>query len=154
MIRRTRSRLLELFCLVFSIRLKPEERYESQAAVARACGIGIGVVEEIEACGPVRSEPSRPGRLYDADDVRVVAIAAEMLDLGATTDDIITYGAYTTQRCGRCGPELCPSRCDAIDELRRLLVRMAARAADDLQPGRSRRIARSISSIDTLSELM
>ena len=109
----------------------------------------------IEESGLLRSEASGPRRSFDGDDARVVAVAAEILDLGGTIDDIRAYGAYVLQRCDLCLAEPCSTRCDAIETLRALLAGIAVRAtAEGRGHGRSARLRRAIASIDALADLI
>lgn len=155
MIKRMRHELIELLGLVLSIRLSPAPRHASPEALAAACAVDPSLVHRIEEIGLLRSEPSRPGRAYDADDARVTAIIAELLDLGATDDDIGAFGERLLQRCGKCGSSPCPTRCDAIDVLAEMLRRIAARLrAGEAPRGRVARIERAIASIDALADLI
>ena len=155
MIRRSRHDLLDLHFLIFSIRLRPAPHYASAEALAEDCGVPLRLVQGIEASGLLRSEPSGPGRGYDADDARVVAVAAEILDLGGSFDVVRAYGAHVRERCDRCSADVCPTRCDAIETLRALLAGMAARAEREARPhARLARIRRAIASIDALADLI
>jgi DNA-binding transcriptional MerR regulator len=147
--------MLDLLCLIFSIKLEDVPSFASPEALASSCHVDLDLVRRIEDIGLLRSEPSRPGRLYDADDARVTAVIAELMDLGATAEDIDAFGRHLLQRCGKCGPEPCPTRCDAIEVLRTLLRRIAEKHGD--RAGRrqlSIRIERAITSIDALADLI
>lgn len=155
MTRRTRHELIELLMLILSVRLKPEARYASPEAVAAACGTDVDLVHRVEEIGLLRSEPSAPGRAYDADDTRVTAIIAELHDLGATDADVRAFGRRLLERCGRCGAQLCPTHCDGVAILAEMLRRMAERARAGKGPRhRAARIDRAIASIEALADLI
>jgi hypothetical protein len=155
MIRHTRHELLELLCLIFSIKLEDVPSFASPEALATSCHVDLDLVRRVESIGLLCSEPSRPGRRYDADDARATAVVAELMDLGATDEDIDDFGTRIIQHCGRCAPELCPTRCDAIEVLQALLRRTAERAGSDIgQRQLVLRIERAITSIDTLADLI
>lgn len=152
---RTRHELIGLFGLILSTRLKPAPSYPSREALAAACGVEVELVDEVEATGLLRSEPSRPGRSYDADDARVLAIVAELRDLGITDADIRAHGDLMIQRCGQCEADPCPTRCDAIDVMGKILRGLAERPGAGLAQGvRIARIERAITSISALSDLI
>lgn len=155
MIRRTRHELIGLFALILSIRLKPDATYPSAEALATACDVDLDLVRQVEAVGMLRSQPSRPGRSYDADDARLMAIVAELVDLGITADDIRSYGGHMSDRCGRCECEPCPTRCDGIEVFEEMLHRLLGRARTR-GPTRRRvaRIERAIASVRALSDLI
>ena len=155
MIRRTRHELIALIALILSIRLKPAPSYSSPEALARACGIDLDLVRQVEAVGMLRSEPSRPGRCYDADDARLMAVVAELLDLGITGDDIVVYGERMLDRCGKCELDWCPTRCDATEVLEEMLRRLLVRAgAGKGSRSRVARIERAIASMRALDDLI
>lgn len=155
MTRRTRQELIDLYLLIFSIRLKPAPRYASPEALAEHCAVPVALIGEIDAAGLLSSEPSHPGRGYDAEDARVVAIIAELVDLGATSDDLQAFGAHVIRRCGRCTADPCPTRCDSIETLRALLSDIATRARSSRGTQLTlARIKRAIASIDALADLI
>lgn len=155
MIRHTRHEMLDLLCLIFSIKLEDVPHFASPEALAASCHVDLDLVHRIEDIGLLRSEPSRPGRSYDADDARVTAVVAELIDLGASDEAIDAYARHLLQRCGKCGPTPCPTRCDAIDVLRTLLRSIAATHRDHAgRPPLIVRIERAITSIDALSDLI
>ena len=155
MARRMRHDLVELLGLILSTRLKPDTHYPSPEAVAAACGVDVALVHRVEEIGLLRSDTSHPGRSYDGDDAHVTAIVAELLDLGASFDDIRDFGGRLLERCGQCGTTPCPTRCDATDVLLALLRRMAVRVRAGAGPrNRHARIERAISSIEALADLI
>lgn len=153
--RRTPTELYDFLCLVFAIPPLPAGPWGSDEALAAAIRRPGDTVRRLVDLG-LLPRPGATERDFGPDDARIAAVAARLLDLGASDTDLAGFADAIDRRCDDCRDPFCPTPCDTLMALKLLLMRLHTEAAATAS-GRARQapvLRRAIGSIDALDDLV
>ncbi len=154
---RTRAELLDFLCLIFSLKPKPHQGEGSPESIAVAAGATRYRVYRLIDMGVIYSHRIEGEPVFDAEDIRIAAVAERFTELGATEDDLLELFAVVDAHCDVCSGKECLSQCRPTQTVRSILARLKQEANCANEHGKTRRavqIGHVINSIDLVGDLV